>query len=55
MQAVLETIRILVGSKKIREGLSSLCFGPLGVLSIMRGAEHLSKIVSFILQRSLQP
>ena len=41
MQAMLETLHILVNSKKIKEGLGSLCFGPLGVLGMMRGAEHL--------------
>jgi len=42
MQGVLETIRIVLKSKRFEGGsIASLCLGPLAVLNMMRGAQHL--------------
>ena len=41
MQAMLETCRILVRRIGFKGAVSGFAFGPLGVLSMMRGAEHL--------------
>jgi uroporphyrinogen decarboxylase len=41
MQAVLEICRLLVERIGWRGVVSGFCFGPLGVLCMMRGAEHL--------------
>lgn len=41
MQAMLETSRILVKRVGLKGLVGGCCFGPLGVLNMMRGAEHL--------------
>jgi len=41
MQAMLETCRILVRRIGFKGAVSGFAFSPLGVLSMMRGAEHL--------------
>ncbi|MFO7965234.1 MAG: uroporphyrinogen decarboxylase family protein [Desulfobacterales bacterium] len=41
MQGVLETIRLVVNSKRFEGGsITSLCLGPMAVLNMMRGARH---------------
>lgn len=41
MQAVLETIDILLKKKELKGLVGGFCFGPLGVLSMLCGAENL--------------
>jgi uroporphyrinogen decarboxylase len=42
MQGVLETIRLVLNSGRFAGGtIASLCLGPLAVLNMMRGAQHL--------------